>query len=149
MTENIEKITENNKRLTACFLLVDNVIYSLGLNVTESRKDKGKWAFYRGSALVKIEVYHSKPNNEDYIHICSPLMKIPKQNTEKFYRRLLEINNKLFQVSFSIKEGNAVLRVIRECSLLDAKEIENMIQRVGYYADEYDDILKQEFPDEK
>ena len=146
MTENIEKLTEHNHKLAPIYLLVDNVIYSLGLNVTESRRDKGKWAFYRGSALVKIEVYHSKPNNEDYFHIYSPIMKIPKQNTEKFYKRLLEINNKLFQVSFSIKEGNAVLRVIRECSGLDAKEIENMIQRVGYYADEYDDMLKQEFP---
>jgi hypothetical protein len=145
MTEHIEKITENSKKLTASFALVDNVIYTLGLNVTESRKEKGKWAFYRGSALVKIEVYHSKPNNEDYIHICSPIMKIPKQNIEKFYKRLLEINNKLFQVSFSIKDGSAVLRVIRECSGLDSKEIENMIQRVGYYADEYDDLLKQEF----
>jgi hypothetical protein len=145
MTENTEKIAENNNKLTAYYSIVDNVIYALGLNVTESRKDKGKWAFYRGSALVKIDVYHSKPNNEDYIHICAPVMKIPKHDTEKFYKRLLEINNKLFQVSFSIKEGNAVLRVIRECSGLDVKEIENMIQRVGYYADEYDDLLKQEF----
>ncbi len=146
MTENTKKIMDNSKT-NSYYSLVDSVIFSLGLNVTESRKDKGKWSFYRGSALVKIEVYHSKPNNEDYIHICSPIMKIPKHNAEKFYKRLLEINNKLFQVSFSIKEGNAVLRVIRECSGLDAREIENMIQRVGYYADEYDDLLKMEFAD--
>lgn len=145
MTDKTEKITESNKKLPAYYSMVDDVIYSLGLNVTESRKDKGKWAFYRGSALVKIEVYHSKPNNENYIHIYSPIMRIPKQDREKFYQKLLEINNKLFQAAFAIKDGIALLRIIRECSNLDNKEIENMIQRVGFYADEYDDLLKQEF----
>lgn len=145
MSENIEKITDSNKKLNTYYSMVDDVIYSLGLNVTESRKDKGKWAFYRGSALVKIEVYHSKPNDENYIHIYSPMMKVPKKDTEKFYKRLLEINNKLFQSAFSIKDGVAILRIIRECTNLDSKEIENMIQRIGYYADEYDDLLKEEF----
>ncbi len=145
MSENIEKITDSNKKLNTYYSMVDDVIYSLGLNVTESRKDKGKWAFYRGSALVKIEVYHSKPNDENYIHIYSPIMKVPKKDTEKFYKRLLEINNKLFQSAFSIKDGIAILRIIRECTNLDSKEIENMIQRIGYYADEYDDLLKEEF----
>ncbi|HEY9188696.1 MAG TPA: YbjN domain-containing protein [Ignavibacteria bacterium] len=145
MSENIEKITDSNKKLNTYYSMVDDVIYSLGLNVTESRKDKGKWAFYRGSALVKIEVYHSKPNDENYIHIYSPIMKVPKKDTEKFYKRLLEINNKLFQSAFSIKDGVAILRIIRECTNLDSKEIENMIQRIGYYADEYDDLLKEEF----
>jgi len=145
MTDNLEKITESNKKLSTYYSMVDDVIYSLGLNVTESRKDKGKWAFYRGSALVKIEVYHSKPNDENYIHIYSPIMKVPKKDTEKFYKRLLEINNKLFQSAFSIKDGIAILRIIRECTNLDSKEIENMIQRIGYYADEYDDLLKNEF----
>ncbi|HQJ76544.1 MAG TPA: YbjN domain-containing protein [Bacteroidota bacterium] len=145
MSENIEKITDSNKKLNTYYSMVDDVIYSLGLNVTESRKDKGKWAFYRGSALVKIEVYHSKPNDENYIHIYSPIMKVPKKDNEKFYKRLLEINNKLFQSAFSIKDGVAILRIIRECTNLDSKEIENMIQRIGYYADEYDDLLKEEF----
>jgi hypothetical protein len=144
MTENIEN---NNlgEDLNTYAALIDKVVAWLGISVTESKKDKYKWAFYRGSAFVKIEIFHSKSNNEDYFHICSPVLKIPKTNVEKFYKKLLEINNKLFQASFSIKEEYAYLRIIRECRGLDSREIGNMVQRVSYYADEYDDLLKLEF----
>jgi hypothetical protein len=147
MTENTENNNNFNEDLDSYAMLIDKVISWLGMNAAESKKDKYKWAFYRGSAFVKIEIFHSKSNNEDYIHICSPVLKIPKVNIEKFYKRILEINNKLFQASFSIKEGYAYLRIIRECKGLDSREVGNMIQRVSYYADEYDDLLKLEFTD--
>ena len=159
MTENIENndnfndalqsSTMLNEDLNSYATLVDKVVAWLGINVADSKKDKYKWAFYRGSALVKIEIFHSKSNSEDYMHVSSPVLKIPKTNVEKFYKRLLEINNKLFQASFSIKDGYAYLRIIRECKGLDSREIGNMVQRVSYYADEYDDLLKNEFAEDE
>jgi hypothetical protein len=145
MTENVENNISIGEDLDSYVALIDKVISWLGINVADSKKDKYKWAFYRGSASIRIEIFHSKSNNENYIHISSPVLKIPSTNIEKFYKRLLEINNKLFQASFSIKENNAYLRIIRECKGLDSREIGNMVQRVSYYADEYDDLLKLEF----
>ena len=145
MIEEVENNNNVNEDLNSYASLIDKVVTWLGMDVAESKKDKYKWAFYRGSAFVKIEIFHSKSNSENYIHICSPVLKIPKTNVEKFYKRLLEINNKVFQASFSIKEGYAYLRIIRECKGLDSREVGNMIQRVSYYADEYDDLLKLEF----
>ena len=149
MVENIGNDNGFSEDLNSYATLIDKVVTGFGMNAAESKKDKYKWAFYRGSALVKIEIFYSKYNKENYFHICSPVLKIPKTNLEKFYKRLLEINNKLFQASFSIKDEYAYLRIIRECNGLDSHEVGNMVQRVSYYADEYDDLLKSEFADDQ
>jgi hypothetical protein len=142
----LEQLDKNQQKLIPFYIMVENIIRSFGLNPEECRKDAGRWAFYRGSAMVIIDIYHSDPNNEDYILVSSPVVRIPKTNVEKFFQRILEINHFMYQASFSIKEGQTYLRILRETRNLDAAEIEAMFQRVGYYADEYDDILKQEFP---
>jgi hypothetical protein len=147
MDQNFDNTKQDasQQKLIPYYMMVENIVLSFGLNPEECRKETGRWAFYRGSALVLIDIYHSQPNNEDYILISSPVVRVPKTNTEKFYKRILEINHFMYQASFSIKESQAFLKILRECRGLDSDEIKAMIQRVGYYADEYDDILKQEF----
>lgn len=142
----LDQIDPSQKNLVPYYMMVENTILSLGLNPEECQEEAGRWVFRKGSAKIIVSVFHSQPNKEDYILVSSPVVKIPGTNLEKFFKRLLEINTIMFQASFSIDNGFAYLRILRECKGLDNKEIENMFQRVGYYADEYDDILKQEFP---
>lgn len=141
-----EKQDEKQKGLIPYYQMIEKIISKIGLSPDECRQDTGRWAFYRGSALVIVDIFHSAPNNENYMLISSPVVKVPTKNVEQFYRRILEINHFMYQASFSAKDGQAFLRILRECRGLDEAEIEAMVQRVGYYADEYDDILKQEFP---
>jgi len=131
--------------------LVEQVISNLGIAPDECQvKDKsgtvlpGQWDLRKGSANVYVDVYATK-DGQAYICVASPIMEIKSNKLKELYEKLLTFNHQMYAVSFSINNGWVWLRGLRECEGLDASELKAMFDRVGWYADQYDDELKAEF----
>jgi hypothetical protein len=72
-------------------------------------------------------------------------MPLPKDRKDEFFKELLSINDKLFGVAFAIYDEWAWLKCIREVDNMSVSEALAIIRRVGYYADEYDDLLMKKY----
>ncbi|MCU0451805.1 MAG: YbjN domain-containing protein [Bernardetiaceae bacterium] len=129
------------------YKLVEEAIDSLGVSPDSCRTEKtGQWDMKKGSASIWIDVFLSKQNEEyGYLQIMSPIIRIPENRREEFFRELLEINYGLYGVSFNIYNDWVYLKVIRELENLDKEEAVAMLNRTGSYADDYDDYLKNKY----
>jgi hypothetical protein len=99
----------------------------------------------KGSATVWIDCWYIEREQRAYYQAMSPIMQIPASNTAELFKELLEINDKLFAVAFTIFDNWVWLKVIREATGLDADEAFGLMTRIGNYADDYDDMLKAKY----
>jgi len=102
-------------------------------------------AMYRlrwGSATVVTTIV-----GESIVVIAPIFDDLPSGDPAGFCQRLLEINSDLGgTAAFALqKNGAVVLQIGRGVKGLDADEFGLMLATVGKFADDYDDLLKDEF----
>lgn len=132
--------------LQVYFDLVDSAIIELGVNPEQCRGGKpGQWNLTKGSASVWLDVFYSEQNQCVYFQCMAPVCGIPASNTQAFYQEVLEINHTLYGVGFTKFKEGIYIKSIREVSGLDKSEILATMRRIGTYADDYDDILKNKY----
>jgi hypothetical protein len=124
------------------YQLVERCISSLGVDPTTCRgKETGQWTLRKGSANVWVDVWYSEKETRSYVQVMSPVMEIKTTDTTAFYKELLEINDKLYGCAFTIYNNWVWLKVIRETDGLEDNEFMAMLNRIGNYADQYDNYL--------
>jgi hypothetical protein len=132
--------------LETYYIMVEDVILSFGVDPVACRGDKpGMWKMFKGSAEVWIDIWHFDREQRAYFQVMAPVMELPKQQREEFYRDLLELNDQMFGVAFSVSGNWAYIRVLREVEGLGHNEVEATINRVGIYCDDYDDMLRKKY----
>jgi hypothetical protein len=141
--------------LRACEQMVEAVLTHMGVDPAESRLPRSEgaadnegpsWGLTCGSAHLFVFLT-SSPNSEDnYIHVVAPVFRPPDDAGSALWRRLLELNGRVLTcAAFGLRDGEVVVTTDRSTQDLDRGEIEDMIRRIGDYADLYDDTLVQEF----
>ena len=133
--------------------MVETVIQELGIPVQETRigdadappdQEHTGWVVMKGSAEVYVFLYRGEDDN--FIHVYSPVMTVPERNLLQLFRRLLDLNGVgQMGVAFGLKGDHVVLSIYRSTTDLDRSEVREMIINVGEHADYYDDILVNEF----
>jgi len=134
------------KNIEHYYEIVDNCIKRLGVDPAICKGDKpGQWDLKKGSASVWIDV--RKKENEDYgyMQIMAPISEIPATNKEAFYQEVLEINHDLYGVGMTKFENWIYIKMIRELEDLSEEEAFAMFNRIGNYADQYDDFFKDKY----
>jgi hypothetical protein len=133
--------------------MVESVIAELGIPVSETRigeaearpgQEHDGWVVMKGSAEIYVFLYRGEQDN--FIHVYSPVMTLPERNLLQLFRRLLDLNGVgQMGVAFGLKGEHVVLSIYRSTTDLDTSEVQEMIINVGEHADYYDDILVNEF----
>jgi hypothetical protein len=99
----------------------------------------------KGSASIGVNVL----DDHGVLLLIAPVMPVPKIGREMLYRRLLELSFlTTADASFAIDaaKDEIFVRALRRLSGLDYEEFEDLLDTVGRVADEWDDVLKREFP---
>ncbi len=131
--------------------MVESVITGLGVDPATCRgQQPGQWNLKLGSATVWVDVFQGKNEKGElidygYLQILAFVCALPVNNQHLFTKELLEINHNLYGVAFSVFKDNAYIKAIRELEGLDKSEISSTFNRVGIYADEWDDKLKSKY----
>jgi len=133
------------------YTMVEEILVEYKIDVAAARGDQpGQWNLKLGSASVWVDVFQSKDAQGNlmqygYLQVMAPICDVPVNNQQLFTRELLEINHSLYGVSFTIFKEKAYIKAIRELQGLDKSEIKSTFDRVGIYADDYDDKLKAKY----
>jgi hypothetical protein len=132
----------------ACAQMVESVLQSRGLNPESCRienEDGPAWGLQQGSAEVYIFL-SSGDDGENYMQVVAPVMKPAADTVAQLMQRLLELNaEELTGAAFGLRGTEIVITSDRSTTGLDPVEVEEMLKRVGAYADYYDDILTVEY----
>jgi hypothetical protein len=113
-------------------------------NPISSLDENGYTQMRKGSASIGVNVL----DDHGVLLLLSPLMPVPENARETFYRRLLELSFlTTADAAFAIDaaKDEVFVRALRRLSGLDYEEFEDLLDTVGRVADEWDDVLKREF----
>lgn len=134
------------ENLNYYYQMVENCIRDLGVDPTICRGEKeGQWSLTKGSAAVWIDVWHIEQENRAYFQVLSPVMQVPPTRQQEFFQELLELNYTFYGVAFVKFQDWIYVKLIREVDGMEQSEAAATINRVGWYADEYDDRLKVKY----
>jgi len=136
----VARLRRKGYKPTGSTKLLENILSSLDINVTLARRSQSTWRIDKGSARIEINYYENGIIIGD-----SKLCAIPSSNIDKIYDFLLEENEKLSYLQFSINENSIYLSYLIVDSSLTQKEGKTAIQRLIQYANKYDDILINKF----
>lgn len=137
-------MSDNN--LAQYYAAVEKVIEGLGVDPKTCRGEKpGQWDLKRGSAKIWVDILWSETNNAGYFQVMSPILKIPSTNREALFHEILQLNHQFYGVGFTVFKDWVYIKVIREVAGLDESEVTSTMNRVGYYADEWDDKLQEKY----
>lgn len=131
--------------------LVEGVMIDYRIDPPTARSETpGQWNLKLGSASVWVDVFQSKDAQGNliqagYFQVLAPICEVPVNNQHIFTKDLLEINHTLYGVGFTIFKDWAYIKSIRELQGLDKSEIMSTFDRVGIYADDWDDKLKAKY----
>jgi hypothetical protein len=124
--------------------MVENCISSLGVDPAVCRGDQpGQWNMKKGSANVWIDVFIINENG--YFQCMAPVSAIPQVQKAEFYEEILETNHKLYGVGMTKFKDWIYVKTIREVEDLSEDEIMAQMNRIGVYADDYDDYFKNKY----
>ena len=127
------------------------VIDRMGGNAREQQMKENAWLLNHGSAVGYIVLLHDD-REPDAVHVLVRfrLVKAPSADLTTFYRRVLELNEKLLGgASFAISDDEVVtLQAGRPARELDEVALIDLIGRTAILADHYDDVLLHEFGEE-
>ena len=136
----VARLRRKGYKPTATTKLLEDIFSSLNVNVTLARRSQATWVVYKGSARVEINYYENGIIIGD-----SKLCAIPKENINDIYDYLLQENEKLSYLRFSISENNIYLSHLIVDSSLTLNEGKIAFERLFTYSDEYDNILINKF----
>lgn len=135
-----EKIFEEEK-MNPLAEFVEEALKEQGIDPITARNGFNFWEFHQGSALIRVFVYQN-----NYLYVTSPLVKLPKQNLEEFYRYILSdseypyrygIDKNLVYVSFRTDMED--IRGPRK------QDIQKLLAGLAEKADELDSMLQEKF----
>jgi len=101
------------------------------------------WWLQEGSAKVYIFVQDTPTGA--VLRITSPIVTVPTNNRETFYRKLLDINTNLSSCALATHEDVVLVVVQRPAMALDQEELDTMVWNIAFVADLLDNQLASEF----
>ncbi|SFV75727.1 Serine protease precursor MucD/AlgY associated with sigma factor RpoE [hydrothermal vent metagenome] len=125
---------------TGATKLVEDILESLGINVTLARRSQSSWRVEEGSARIDIDYYENGIIIGD-----AKLCGLPRENIDALYDYILEQNGKFKYLQFSINENSIYLSYLIVDSSLTKKEGKVAFERLFQYANKFDDILIEKF----
>ena len=130
--------------------MIEQVIRRVGVDPETARGQKeGQWNLKKGTSPVWVDLWFLDGETRLFFQVMSPVVPLPVVELRAaFCEDLLRLNDKLFASTFTLRDGHAWIKSIREADGLDASEAELTIRRIGYYGEKYRQLLQEKYAPE-
>ncbi len=138
----------SNGRLNEAVHMVETYFRHRGLDSDKFRlpgSNEHGWWIKEGSAEVYIIVQAGNEELGTVLRISSPLVYVPQNNREEFYRHLLELNNDLSSCALSVYNDLVLVVTQRPTLGLSQEEMDELVWNAAYVADLLDNKLSQNY----
>ncbi|MDZ4839906.1 MAG: YbjN domain-containing protein [Bacteroidota bacterium] len=113
---------------------VEEGINLAGVDATLCRteNDLGQWNLKTGETEIWIDIY-SSDEEHDYFQVMSPLVYIPNENRENFYRELLDLNYQMIGIHFVTYKEGVYLKFMKDAAHTQSSEVFAILSRFGKF----------------
>ncbi|MBT8221394.1 MAG: trypsin-like peptidase domain-containing protein [Bacteroidia bacterium] len=120
---------------------IEDLLSSMGYSLELARIGPDHWELLRGSALIDISYYQKNGLIIGDAYMC----KIPPQSNGKLYEYLLRLNQKLENLTFSIREDDIILSLLVYDRYLNEETGIRLLTNLLDTADHFDNILVNDY----
>ncbi len=120
---------------------IENLLEKLEYHVPLSRRGPNKWEVQKGSARIDVSYYEKDGLIEGDAYLCT----LPKQNIKELYQYLLQQNNIIEGLSFSIKGQDIILSLLIYDRYFNLDTGMKLFKHLFQKADDFDNILVEKF----
>jgi hypothetical protein len=132
--------------ITNYYEMIETIIRKFGVDPQICRGEQaGQWTLKKGSATIWVDVWKLQDDDYGYLQVMAPISELPVSGRDIFLTEVLELNHNLYGVGFTKYQEWIYIKGIRELDGLSEEEATAMMNRVGNYADEYDDYFKNKY----
>jgi hypothetical protein len=107
---------------------------------------EGQWNLKRAESDIWIDVWPVEQEGNTYFQVMTPLVSIPEENTEAFYRELLDLNYQMVGACFVTFKQGVYVKITREVEHLTPEQVMLCLSRVGHYGQIFEEGFKKKFP---
>lgn len=116
---------------------IESLLGELGYDVRLARQGLNQWIVHRGSARITLSYHH----RSGLIVGESELLTLEEHRIFEIYRYLLQQNNSLRSLSFSMAGMKVMLSTVIHDQFLEESSAKELLKDLFEKSDEYDDIL--------
>ncbi len=120
---------------------IEDMLDSLGFDIDLSRRGPYNWEVIQGSAKINISYHEKSGLIVSDAYLCS----LPKENINPLYEYLLQRNYDLDGLTFSVKGNDIIISLLIYDQYLNVKTAQKLFEHMFEAADEFDNILVEEF----
>jgi hypothetical protein len=136
--------------LSKYYIIIEEGIRMAGVDPELCRSNtEGQWNLKRGETELWIDLWYVEQENHTYFQVMTPLVSIPEENKETFYRELLDLNYQMIGAHFVTYKDGVYVKITKEAETLTAEELVLILNRVGYYGEVFEDGFKKKFQAKK
>ena len=120
--------------LTKYYAIVEEGIRQAGVDPELCRSNtEGQWNLKRGDTELWVDLWHVPEEAHTYFQAMTPLVTLPEENKEGFYREMLDLNYTMIGSHFVTYKDGVYIKITKEAETLNTDEIVFILSRVGYY----------------
>ena len=125
--------------------MVEKALVQFELNPEDARGDEaGTWHLsYQDEYEIWVDVWLPEEALRPCFQIYCEVLELGQDASPAFYREVLETNHLLYGVCFALKANYLILHHLRDMEHLNPQEIFQTIVRVGGYAVDWGEILRE------
>jgi hypothetical protein len=132
------------------YSIVEEGIRQAGVDPELCRSQtEGQWNLKRHESDVWVDVWPVEQEGRTYFQVMTPLVEIPTEDNERFYRELLDLNYQMVGASLVTYKNGAYVKFTGEVDFLTAELMAVVMNRVGYYGQVFEQGFIKKFNTKK
>ena len=114
--------------------VVEEGMKIVGVNAESHRSPiEGQWDLQTKEIQVWVDIVPVEEENKVYFQALCPMCQVPEEDTENFYKELLDLNYVFVGAVFSTYKHGVYMKYMRDASLVTADEVADTLRRIWYY----------------
>jgi hypothetical protein len=141
---------QKTEDLQQYYIIVEEGIRAAGVEPELCRSEtEGQWNLKRHESDVWVDVWPVEQEGRTYFQVMTPLVEIPEENHEEFYRELLDLNYQMVGASLVTYKNGVYVKFTGEVDFLTADLVAVVMNRVGYYGQVFEQGFIKKFNTKK
>ncbi|MDI6700377.1 MAG: hypothetical protein QME48_04000 [bacterium] len=139
---------EKDNQIEDILTIIEEILSTVGTSHEEAKietSDKNMLGWFFKIGITPIYLYLLKEDGKFFIKIISPLTFLPKNNILPYYRKLLEENLTLVDLSIGVEKNFSLLFSIKSIDDLDFERLKKIIETFSQKHTELTSKLVEEF----
>lgn len=132
----ISDAADSREQLPQMISAIEEALRMAAVNPDDCRTSGGdtQWNLKSHDIEIWIDIYSAEEEGRLYFQVMSPLVMVPENDKEAFFRHLLELNYQLIGTHFVVYKEGVYLKYMRDALNISTEEVYNVLNRFSRFA---------------